>query len=72
MLHDRLKDETYLEQGEATINGYIEKIMINDFEYRLKRSFDISLAVGYKQFDIPGLRDNRAKKFKGGSIYINK
>lgn len=41
MLHERLKDETYLERGKTTIEGIVERILMNEFEYKTKRQFDI-------------------------------
>ncbi|OIW35554.1 hypothetical protein CONLIGDRAFT_710725 [Coniochaeta ligniaria NRRL 30616] len=73
LLMDILKDETYLEDGENTIAGCVERIMINDFEYRLKRTFDCYTARGYKVFDVPGLRENPKKDgfMKGGRLRIH-
>lgn len=69
---DTLKDETYLEDEENTIAGCVERIMINDFEYRLKRTFDCYTARGYKDFDVPGLRENPQKDgFKKGRLRVH-
>jgi hypothetical protein len=65
-----LKDETYLENEDNTIAGCVEKIMINDFEYRVKRTFDCYTARGVKEIDVPGLRDNQEKGFRRGRICI--
>ncbi|KAH6842480.1 hypothetical protein B0I37DRAFT_382023 [Chaetomium sp. MPI-CAGE-AT-0009] len=70
LLRRRLADETYLEDEDSTIDGRIEKIMISDFEYRLKRIFNCYSAQGTKQFDVPGLRPNPAKGFSRGSLRI--
>lgn len=70
LLRELLADELYLEEGDNTINGYIETIMITHFEYRLKRSFDCYQAKGHKMFTVPGLRDNPKKLFKRGSMNI--
>ncbi|KAL2137237.1 hypothetical protein VTI74DRAFT_6448 [Chaetomium olivicolor] len=70
LLRDLLADETYLESEDSTINGFIEKIMINDFEYKLKRTFNCYSARGNKQFDIPGLRADPEKGFRKGSLQI--
>ncbi|KAH7310909.1 hypothetical protein B0I35DRAFT_397312 [Stachybotrys elegans] len=67
-LHDLLADETYLEQGSETINGIIERIILDHFEYRLKRTYDCYAARGYKHFAVSGLRDNSTKNFKKGCI----
>ena len=45
--------------------------MINDFEYKLKRTFNCYAARGNKQFDIPGLRANPEKGFTKGSLPIS-
>lgn len=72
LLMDTLKDETYLEDEENTIAGCVERIMINDFEYRLKRTFDCYTARGYKDFDVPGLRENPEKEgFKRGRLRVH-
>jgi len=68
---DKLKDEAYLEDGENSITGCVERIMINHFEYRHKRTFDCFTARGFKQFDVPGLRDNDEKRFKRGCVRIH-
>ncbi|KAF9772376.1 hypothetical protein IL306_009924 [Fusarium sp. DS 682] len=70
-LKDKLKDETYLEDGKGveTIHSIVEQIMINQFEPRIKRSFDVFKPMA-KQIHIHGLRDNAEKKFKGGCITI--
>ncbi|KAK4240612.1 hypothetical protein C8A03DRAFT_13115 [Achaetomium macrosporum] len=70
LLRDLLADETYLESEDSTINGFIEKIMVSDFEYKLKRTFNCYSASGTKQFDIPGLRANPEKGFRKGSLQI--
>ncbi|KAI3326025.1 hypothetical protein HD806DRAFT_430483 [Xylariaceae sp. AK1471] len=70
VLRDLLRDETYLENGVETIDGIIEKIMINEFEYRVKRSFDYYLTKGVKQISVSGLRDNPAKHFQHGCLNI--
>ncbi|KAB5518088.1 hypothetical protein GE09DRAFT_1045090 [Coniochaeta sp. 2T2.1] len=72
LLTDTLKDETDLEDEENTIAGCVERIMINDFEYRLKRTFDCYTARGYKDFDVPGLRENPEKDgFKKGRLRVH-
>jgi hypothetical protein len=70
LLRRRLADETYLDSEDMTINGCIEKIMITDFEYRLKRIFNCYSAKGTKGFDVPGLRPDPAKGFNRGSLKI--
>lgn len=70
LLQELLVEETYLNQGADTITGHIETIMINHFEYRVKRNFDCYLAQGVVRFPLPGLRDNEEKNFRRGCIYI--
>ncbi|KAK0653120.1 hypothetical protein B0T16DRAFT_407468 [Cercophora newfieldiana] len=70
LLWDKLRNERYLNTEENTIRGCIEKIIINDFEYKLKRSFDCYTARGVKYFDLPGLRPNKDKNFGRGSFQI--
>jgi len=70
MLESLLSSETYLETDDSTIKGFIEKIIINDFEYKIKRSFDCYMARGVKHFDVPGLRANLKKGFRRGSLQI--
>ncbi len=53
-----------------TINAWIEKIMVNDVEYRIKRNFDCYGAKRHKWFDVPGLRANPEKGFRKGSVQI--
>ncbi|KAH8900614.1 hypothetical protein GQ53DRAFT_633221 [Thozetella sp. PMI_491] len=70
LLKEALKDETYLERENETIDGIIEKIIINEFEYRIKRTFDYTTAKGLKRFSISGLRDNIKKGFARGAVHI--
>ncbi|KAK2601847.1 hypothetical protein QQS21_004630 [Conoideocrella luteorostrata] len=70
-LKKRLETETYLEEGTETINGIVEKIIMDQFEYRIKRTFDIyTSAKSSKLFAVSGLRENRSKRFKQGSIIV--
>ncbi|KAH6646709.1 hypothetical protein BKA67DRAFT_524621 [Truncatella angustata] len=74
MLSDLLKDEQYLETGFKTIDGIIERIMVNEFEYRVKRSFDlrnVDSRRGVKSFPVSGLLDNPAKRFSHECTMIN-
>jgi hypothetical protein len=71
MLEGLLSSETYLNTEDNTIKGCIEKIIINEFEYKIKRSFDCYLARGVKYFDVAGLRANPEKGFRRGSIQIS-
>lgn len=71
MLQKLLEDETYLEENGSTIRGHIERIISNEFELKLKRTFDCYKARGVKRFDIPGLRNNLEKNFKQGSIVVS-
>ncbi|KAI1364017.1 hypothetical protein F5Y08DRAFT_353863 [Xylaria arbuscula] len=41
MLYDLLKEEKYLIRGKTTIEGIVERILMNEFEYKTKRQFDI-------------------------------
>jgi hypothetical protein len=74
LLEDLLAYETYLNTEESTIQSCIEKIIINEFEYRVKRTFDCYKASEnpklFKFFDIPGLRANPEKGFRRGSVRI--
>lgn len=69
-LEGLLRNESYLNTEDSSIKGCIEKIIVNDFEYKVKRSFDIYTARGFKQFDVPGLRANPAKRFSPGSLAL--
>ncbi|KAK3368018.1 hypothetical protein B0H63DRAFT_529720 [Podospora didyma] len=71
-LKDLLADEKYLEDGNNTINGAIERFMIYDFESRLKRTLDAYTAspLIFKQFSMRYLRDNPAKKFRNSYIQV--
>ncbi|KAK1760104.1 hypothetical protein QBC47DRAFT_408211 [Echria macrotheca] len=74
LLEDLLAEETYLNTDERTIQSCIENIIINDFEYRVKRTFDCYKAAQKPQdtklFDIAGLRANPKKGFRRGSVQI--
>ncbi|KAK4170972.1 hypothetical protein QBC36DRAFT_305615 [Triangularia setosa] len=70
LLEDLLADETYLNTDDSTIQGCIEKIIMNEFEYKVKRSFDCYTARGHRYFDVSGLRANSEKGFRKGSVRI--
>jgi hypothetical protein len=64
-LNQLLDDETYLEDGQTTIQGIIEGFVFKDFEYDIKRSFNLSeRPVGYHRIHLKGLR-------KGGRPDLN-
>ncbi|KAJ4127065.1 hypothetical protein NW768_008688 [Fusarium equiseti] len=57
LLHQLLDDQTYLEDGQTTIQGIIEGFVFKDFEYDIKRSFNLSeRPVGYHRIHLKGLR----------------
>jgi hypothetical protein len=71
LLEALLADETYLNTDDNSIQGCIEKIIINEFEYKVKRSFDCYNTRNFKYFDVPGLRANPDKGFRRGSLQIH-
>lgn len=71
MLLQRLRHETYLEQGKITLNGLVEKVVITDFESDLKRNFDITSSRPAKRFFISeNLRDDHRKGHKNGCVWV--
>ncbi|ETS77294.1 hypothetical protein PFICI_11168 [Pestalotiopsis fici W106-1] len=80
LLHDILKDEEYLEDAHErdnsreTIEGIIEKITINEFEYRIKRNFNIydsRINKWRRKFDVSSrLRHNPVKHFSHGGMEL--
>ncbi|KAJ4007302.1 hypothetical protein NW766_009984 [Fusarium irregulare] len=65
LLHQLLDSETYLEDGRTTIQGIIEGFVFKDFEYDIKRTFNLSeRPVGYHRIHLKGLR-------KGGRPDLN-
>ncbi|RYP47954.1 hypothetical protein DL768_006109 [Monosporascus sp. mg162] len=70
-IRQRLKDEKYLEKDGITIDGIVETIMMNEFEYRCKRSFDITVPnQHYKAFACEGLKEDKSKGFGQNRLYI--
>ncbi|RYP76031.1 hypothetical protein DL770_007309 [Monosporascus sp. CRB-9-2] len=70
-IRQRLKDEKYLEKDGITIDGIVETIMMNEFEYRCKRSFDITIPnQPYKAFACEGLKEDKSKGFGQNRLYI--
>lgn len=56
-------------KGKVTIDGIIETIVMDDFEHRIKRTFNIYRPKS-KKFPILGLRDNHSKRFKDGYVVV--
>ncbi|KAF4977312.1 hypothetical protein FZEAL_6135 [Fusarium zealandicum] len=69
-LMELLDGETYLERENTTIQGIVEKIMMDDFEYRIKRTFDCFSQIGPKLFPVDGLKHKPSKNFRRGSIVV--
>ncbi|GKU06026.1 hsp70 protein [Fusarium langsethiae] len=69
-LNARLADEAYLEQGTDTINGIVERFIFDQFEYRIKRSYDCYNARQVSLYQIPNLRADEEKGFINGSIKV--
>ncbi|KAG5655397.1 hypothetical protein KAF25_006900 [Fusarium avenaceum] len=67
-LNQRLAGETYLEQGTDTIKSIVERFMIDQFEYRIKRYYDCYDRRPVHYFQIPNLRADQEKRFIDGSI----
>ncbi|KAK7974420.1 hypothetical protein PG989_016268 [Apiospora arundinis] len=70
LLKERLKDEVYLERGVDTIDSIVEKIMMETFEYKVKRSFDYYRVKGLKKISVQGLLDNDEKLFRDGCLHV--
>ncbi|KAK8876951.1 Hsp70 chaperone protein [Apiospora arundinis] len=70
LLKERLKDELYLERGADTIDSIVEKIIMETFEYKVKRSFDYYRVKGLKKISVQGLLDNDEKLFRDGCLHV--
>ncbi|XXG98242.1 peptide transporter ptr2 [Hypoxylon texense] len=73
LLHKRLKAEKqYLERGRITLDGIIEDIIINKFEYITKRQFDLydDLRV-HERYYCANLEDDADKGFWDSEIIVN-
>ncbi|KAI3339160.1 hypothetical protein F4824DRAFT_456252 [Ustulina deusta] len=72
MLHERLKTEKhYLEHGKITLSGIVESIMMNEFEYKTKRQFDIyDEQKMYETYYCANLEDNEDKGFWESCIVV--
>ncbi|KAK8073199.1 hypothetical protein PG994_004098 [Apiospora phragmitis] len=70
LLKERLQDELYLERGADTIDSIVEKIMMETFEYKVKRSFDYYRVKGLKRIPVQGLLDNDEKLFRDGCLHV--
>ncbi|KAK8137369.1 hypothetical protein PG984_005309 [Apiospora sp. TS-2023a] len=69
LLKESLKGEVYLEKGADTIDSIVEKIMMERFEYKIKRSFDYRVR-GLKRIPVQGLLDNDEKLFRDGCLHV--
>lgn len=72
MLYERLiKEKQYLEHDRITLDGIIENIVINEFEYKTKRQFDIyDEQRMHERYYCAGLKDNAAKGFWDSEIIV--
>jgi hypothetical protein len=70
-LTDKLKTETYLEDGTNTIKGHVERAIFNEFEYRMKRSFNLFRMNKVYSFHVSNLRDDLAKGFRGSCVQVS-
>jgi hypothetical protein len=72
MLHRRLASEKEsLEYGKITLNGIIERIVINEFEYKTKRQFDLyDKQVLHERYFCANLQDNEEKMFFESDIIV--
>ncbi|KAI0813764.1 hypothetical protein GGR55DRAFT_635774 [Xylaria sp. FL0064] len=72
MLHKRLETEKhYLESGVITLDGIVEHIMMNEFEYKTKRQFDIyDTQKMNERYYCANLQDNHSRGFYDSNIYV--
>ncbi|OTB01781.1 hypothetical protein M426DRAFT_265487 [Hypoxylon sp. CI-4A] len=72
LLHERLETERdYLEHGRITLDGIIENIIINEFEYKTKRRFDIYDKQKMQEtYYLAGLENDRRKGFWDSCIIV--
>ncbi|KAK7941501.1 uncharacterized protein PG986_013888 [Apiospora aurea] len=72
LLKECLKDELYLERGADTIDSIVERIMMEMFEYKIKRSFEYYKikARHLKRIPVQGLLDNEKKYFRDGCLHV--
>ncbi|CAJ2501486.1 Uu.00g043390.m01.CDS01 [Anthostomella pinea] len=70
-LRRRLDGEKYLEFGEVTLDTIVDHIVLNEFEYKTKRKFDMyDKHKKYERYEIGGLRKNKEKDFMDNSLYV--
>ncbi|KAK8087694.1 hypothetical protein PG997_002655 [Apiospora hydei] len=70
-LKESLKDELYLEQGADTIDSIVERIMMEMFEYKIKRSFEYyKVKARVRRIPVQGLLDNKKKYFRDGCLHV--
>ncbi|KAJ3547134.1 hypothetical protein NM208_g1670 [Fusarium decemcellulare] len=68
-----LKDEKYLEDEVESIGSIVEVLVVDAFEHKFKRGFDVlDMAQGLRStfFRVHGLKDNPKKGFRRGKIEI--
>ncbi|KAI2609234.1 hypothetical protein GGR54DRAFT_643547 [Hypoxylon sp. NC1633] len=72
MLHGLLQSEKHnLEHGKITLDGIIERIIVEEFEYKTKRRFDIyNRRKGPEFFFCAGLEDSLEKGFRDDFIEV--
>src|SRR5205809_3349137 len=70
-LSQRLKGETYLDQGTTTREWLIENQLLN-FENNLKRTFNIAKRMEPQLLYIPRLKGNSRKGFEDDVLYLTK
>ncbi|OCL14979.1 hypothetical protein AOQ84DRAFT_307992 [Glonium stellatum] len=72
-LEDKLRDKTYLERGNTTIDGIIESLVTGDFENRLKRQINLAdKRLSKKQITLLGLREDARKNLDNNRINIER
>ncbi|KAF4463869.1 hypothetical protein FALBO_9306 [Fusarium albosuccineum] len=68
-----LKNEKYLEDEVENIGSIVEVLVVDAFEHKFKRGFDVlDMAQGLRStfFRVHGLKDNPKKGFRRGKIEI--
>lgn len=69
-MKQRLKDETYLEDGDYKIDGIIDALVVG-FENRTKRYLNVTKIVPTTIIEVQGLQKNVQKRFLKNKVQMH-
>lgn len=69
-MKQRLKDETYLEDGDYKIDGIIDALVVG-FENRTKRHLNVTKIVPTTIIEVQGLQKNVQKRFLKNKVQMH-